>query len=347
MVDMSNIKPVILLLFLPPMLGELLTGNAPPLRFFHPVMLSAFVLLYGCGALLIREAKVRWNLQWSVIFLAVAYAIVEEGLTTKAIFNTQWKGVAPYSGYGMAWGVQWVWTIGVLFSHTTVSMLIPLAIVELLWSSKRNTAFLGKRMLILTIMGFCGVTLLGMLSFGNVEGQRTIPFIPEQPLLAVTFAVVVLLCWLAYRFRAWRVRTGIFFLLPPVVFALAGFVAPVFFLIVPNEMLKRGAPGVTTVVVELAFVCLSLAFVFLEVYHRGVTRRHLTSLIIGSLTPYILLTPVHEYLGRSASVNPKTGMVAVGVIAAILLYIWRRVVLRREPETGAGSSYSPCNAETC
>lgn len=46
---MKNTTPVLLLLFLSPMLGELLSGNAPPLRFFHPIMLSVFVLLYGCG----------------------------------------------------------------------------------------------------------------------------------------------------------------------------------------------------------------------------------------------------------------------------------------------------------
>ncbi|MCL7415341.1 MAG: hypothetical protein M8349_04690 [ANME-2 cluster archaeon] len=65
------------------MIGELLSGSSPPLQFFNPVMLLMLVLLFGCGTLLIREAMVRWNLQWSVIFLAVAYGIVEEGLMVK------------------------------------------------------------------------------------------------------------------------------------------------------------------------------------------------------------------------------------------------------------------------
>ena len=36
------------------------------------------MLLYGCGTLLIREAKARWKLGWSVILLAIAYSIIEE-----------------------------------------------------------------------------------------------------------------------------------------------------------------------------------------------------------------------------------------------------------------------------
>jgi len=327
---MRNIKCVFLLLFLPPSFGELLSGNAPPLRFFQPLMLLIFVLLYGCGTLLIREARVRWNLQWSVVFLAVAYAIVEEGLTTKAIFNTEWKGVAPFSAYGMAWGVQWVWAIGVFFVHATVSTLVPIAIVDNLWPAKRDAVFLGKPALILTTAGFCSVILLGMLSFGNVEGRDVITFFPEQPLLAITFAMVILLCWLASCFRSRRAQTSFLLLFPPTVFAVAGFAAQAFFLIIPNEMLKRGIPGPTAVVVVLLFVCLVLLFVFLEVYHRAVTRRHITALVIGSLAPYILLTPVHEFLRFSASANPKTGMTAVGILTTVLLLAWRHAVLKRE-----------------
>ena len=91
---MTQAKIIIFLLFVPAMIAELLSGNAPPLRFFSPLWLLLFVLLYGCSILLIREAKARWGLQWSVLFLGVAYAILEEGITTKAIFNPNWPGLS-------------------------------------------------------------------------------------------------------------------------------------------------------------------------------------------------------------------------------------------------------------
>ncbi len=48
---MRKIAEILLLLVLPPLLGELLSGNSPPLRFFSLGWLLIFVLLYGCGAI--------------------------------------------------------------------------------------------------------------------------------------------------------------------------------------------------------------------------------------------------------------------------------------------------------
>jgi len=184
--------------------------------------------------------------------------------------------------------------------------------------------------LALVFCGFTAITILGLLSIGTAEGERTIPFFPQSPLLAIAFGAVVLLCWLAYRFRGRKVRTNALPLLPPLCFALAGFLAPAFFLLVPNEMVKQGVPGTTAVAVELAAVCLALAFVFLQLCHRRATVRHVAALVIGSLMPYILLTPVHEYLWKSPPTNPKTGMLAVGLVAVVLLFVWRKAAIRRD-----------------
>ncbi len=44
-------KIILLILFLSPALGELLSGSAPPVVFFNPVVLILFLLLYGCNTL--------------------------------------------------------------------------------------------------------------------------------------------------------------------------------------------------------------------------------------------------------------------------------------------------------
>ena len=51
-------------------------------------MLLANLLLYGPGALLIRELKVRWRKGWLAVFiLAAAYVVAEEGLMLNTLFD--------------------------------------------------------------------------------------------------------------------------------------------------------------------------------------------------------------------------------------------------------------------
>jgi hypothetical protein len=326
---MQRLKLTLLLLFLPSMVAELLSGNAPPARFFQPAWLLIFVLLYGCSCLLIREARVRWNLQWSILFLGVAYAIVEEGLTTKAFFNTNWRGTGSLAGYGMWVGVQWVWAIGVTFGHATGSILIPIAIAESLWPQLRQEAILKTWMLVLVSIAVATITLLGMLSIGTTEGDRTIPFHPHPTLLVGSVLSVACLGWLAYRFRNSRVETAAVPLLHPAWFFALAFLSQGFFLIVPNEMAKQGVPGGIAVLVELGAVLLILLFVFFELCHREAGMRHIASLILGFLMPYVLLAPVHEFVRTFASGRNKSGMTVVGIIALIALIAWRRLVLRR------------------
>lgn len=326
-VSKGKAKLIAFLLFVPAMLAELLTGSAPPVRFFSPLWLLIFVLLYGCGCLLIREAKVRWNLQWGVLFLAVAYAIVEEGLMTKAFFNPEWEGVGLLSGYGMYGGVQWVWTLGVTFSHATISILVPITIADHLWPQFRQVAALRRRGVSFALAGISSITVLGMLTIGKAEGSETIPFHPHPLLLIGAFLCVVFLCWLAYRSRSITVSTDSVPLLPPSAFFILAFLVNPFFLIVPNEMVKNNVPAMAAILAELTVIALVLLFDFLQLCHRKMSGRHTTALVLGFLMPWILLTPLHEFgmLGKSG-----TGMLAVGIVALIALLLWRRAALRSE-----------------
>ena len=56
-----RISPAWVLFFLAPAIGELLSGSAPPAEFFHPISFLVLSLLYGSGAVLARELKVRWK----------------------------------------------------------------------------------------------------------------------------------------------------------------------------------------------------------------------------------------------------------------------------------------------
>ncbi|OGV78677.1 MAG: hypothetical protein A3K19_31765 [Lentisphaerae bacterium RIFOXYB12_FULL_65_16] len=339
-VSTGNARLIVFLLFVPAMLAELLTGNAPPMRFFSPLWLLIFVLLYGCGCLLIREMKVRWDLQWGVLFLAVAYGIVEEGLMTKAFFNPEWEGVGLLSGYGMYWGVQWVWTLGVTFSHATISIVVPITIADHLWPQYRHVATLRRRGVLWALAGISSITVMGTLSIGRAEGSRTIPFHPHPVLLMGACLCVVLLCWLAYRSRTIRVSTDIVPLLPPSAFFILAFLVIPFFLIVPNLMAKNNAPAMTAILAELTMIVLVLLFTFLQLCHHRMSGRHTTALVLGFLMPWILLTPFQEFGTLTPSKN-GTGMLAVGIVALIALLLWRRVVLRGERQASTATESTP------
>mgnify|MGYP001154199992 CR=1 FL=1 len=101
--------PIITLLLLSPLCGELLSSSSPPVEFFNPSTLLLFGALYGCGALLIREVVHRWNKGWASIFiLGMAYGIFEEGVVVRSFFNPAWMDLGILGMYGRWMGVNWV-----------------------------------------------------------------------------------------------------------------------------------------------------------------------------------------------------------------------------------------------
>jgi len=81
-------SPALILFLLSPAIGELLSGSAPPVEFFNPFGFVILVSLYGSGAVIIRELKIRWKKGISsVLLLGAAYGILEEGLLVCSFYN--------------------------------------------------------------------------------------------------------------------------------------------------------------------------------------------------------------------------------------------------------------------
>lgn len=312
------------LLLLSPALGELLSGSAPPLVFFNPVVLFIFLILYGCGTLLIRETRVRWNLQWSVVFLAVAYGIVEEGLLVKSFFNPGWEDMGALSGYGMFLGVQWVWTIMLIIYHATISTLIPIAIIDLLWWEYRDVPLLGKKGMILASSGLVFVTMIGMVFMGS---RGSGPFHPDPLLLIGSFSAVLSLTWLAYKFKDSRISTNKFSIFSPSIFGAAGFAFQSLNFFMPNILASIHAPASAALSFQFIELTFASCFAAYQIYHKDITERHIVSLISGSVIFFILLTPVQEF-NRGLNPDPTQGMLAVGIAGLVLLLMWRNRILK-------------------
>ncbi len=148
--------PALLLFFLAPTIAELLLGSSPPSEFFSPISLLLLASLYGSGALIARELKVRWNKGYvSMFVLGAAYGIIEEGLMVKSFFDPYWMDLGILGVYGRWVGVNWVWAEWLTIYHAVFSIAIPISLVELAYPERRNQSWVNNRKLV------CLIILLG------------------------------------------------------------------------------------------------------------------------------------------------------------------------------------------
>ena len=154
---MRRLAPVFGLFLLSPLVAEFLLGNLPITMLFALVVLAP---LYGGGALLVRECARRLGRGWPTMALfAVAYGVVEEGLTTFSLFNPDYANAHLMdSGYVPALGIAIPWTIAVLTLHAVWSISVPIAVVETFVPGRRTTPWLGRTGLIVT----CAVFAFGI-----------------------------------------------------------------------------------------------------------------------------------------------------------------------------------------
>jgi hypothetical protein len=111
-----------------PWVGEFLLGNISVRRL--PALLI-MVLLYGCGALLIREVTRRTHRGWlTIILLGAAYGIIEAGIVDQSMFNPSFEGwdfqaVTPVPALGISAWYAWAFVVG----HSVWSIAVPIALV--------------------------------------------------------------------------------------------------------------------------------------------------------------------------------------------------------------------------
>lgn len=161
-----RVLPAVGLFFLAPLTAEYLLGNIPITALY---LLPMFALLYGGGAVLIREVARRRGWGWpTIVTWALAYGVLEEGVTTQSLFNPNYAGqhlLRP--GYVHALGMGVPWTLFVLTLHTVWSISVPIAITETLTRSRPATPWLRRPGLVVTIVLFAiGVLATTAVSIG-------------------------------------------------------------------------------------------------------------------------------------------------------------------------------------
>jgi hypothetical protein len=185
--------PVACLLFLSPLIGEYLLGSLPASMIgLLPLMMA----MYGAGAILIREAVRATGGGWgSIVLLATAYGLFEEGFVTQSLFNPNYLHLRLLDfGWLPALGTALPWAVFVIAIHVVWSITVPIALVESAFPDLRDRPWLGALGRGLYALAFlAGCTLIAVVSY------RQVPFMASPLQFGIVGALILALCVVAFR----------------------------------------------------------------------------------------------------------------------------------------------------
>jgi hypothetical protein len=320
-----RIPPGLALFLIAPIVGEVLSSNTRPLVYILPVPFAALTLLYGPGALLIRELTLRWRKGWpTVLALGSAYAILEEGLVVKTFFNPTWYQLGELAHYGRAAGVNWVWSAVLIAQHATLSIAIPILLVTLAYPNRRDEPWVGRRTFWLLPL----VLLLDCFALSHLFPVTVRPIAFALATLAAALLVVVA--------RLLPVRLIGHRLAPPGRSVRAGWFLPVGLAgTVALYMLPHLTflPAVADIAV-MAAAAFALAWVVARMSGGwSWSDRHRLALAAGMLAFYMTLLVIRTVSGVVDSVV---------ILAAGLYFLIRldRDIRKRKQEAPAGAGFA-------
>jgi hypothetical protein len=321
-VEGSRPSPALILFFLSPAIGELLSGSAPPLEFFQPIAFLLLSALYGSGAVLVRELAHRWGKGWpTVLALGAAYGILEEGLMVKSFFDPHWVDLGILGEYGRWAGVNWVWSLNLTLYHAVFSISIPILLVGLIFPGRHGQAWVSQR-----TFRRLWVLLALVVAFGYfVLTPYRPPLLPYAMAALSACALFLAGRRLPERFLATDPSDvsptspfwfgAIAFLITAGAFVLGGLLPSI------------GLPPWVTMATQIALT-LSASLVITKILSKGgsLTPTQQLALASGALGFFVLLSPLQE-LDPTRTDNP-VGMSLVGLGASIFL-AWLILRLRR------------------
>ncbi len=196
----KRVAPAIALMVLAPVVAEVLSGAT---RVSFLIVLIPEIMVWGCGALLIREIVQRWRGGWtSVLLLGLALAVAEE-------FIIQQTSIAPLpwlsgQAYGRAFGVNWVYFLYMLGYESVWVVVVPIQLTQLMFPERRREKWLRTGGLITSSLVF----LLGSFIAWFTWTQRARPIVFHAPKYAPPPALILagLLAIALLGAAAWALR---------------------------------------------------------------------------------------------------------------------------------------------
>ena len=153
----GGIGPIVALLILSPLLGEVMFGA---IRISAVGIFPLLIGTWGCAALMIRYLiKIKPRFWAAGLFLGLALAVAEECVI-------QQTSLAPLIGsdlsrpYGRNFGVNWHYLLWALGYEALWVIWIPIRLTELLFPGRREDPWIGRRGFIIATAVF-GIFSLG------------------------------------------------------------------------------------------------------------------------------------------------------------------------------------------
>ena len=192
---LRRVGPVITLLLLSPIIGEVLFGAT---RITTILVLLPQIGIWGCAALLIREIVRRRRLGWpSILLLGIALAIAEECLIQQTSLAPL-PGVDPERPYGRVLGVNWVYFLWAIGYESVWIVVLPIQLTELIFPASRNEPWIRTRGLIISTMAFALSSFVAWYSWTQLYVPQYFPELAYRlPLSAAVIASAAILA-LAY-----------------------------------------------------------------------------------------------------------------------------------------------------
>jgi len=327
--------PVLTLVLLPALLIEVLYGSTPLERLY---LVVPEVLVYGCGALLIRTVVRMRGLDWiSILVLGIAFAVAEECVILQTSLSPFFFG-----GYGRVFGVNTIYLLASLGYESVWAIMLPILLTEIIFPAGREQPWIGGRGLVIAAVLFVAGSLMAWYSWTQFGIQH---FSHGQsynaPALAVMTAVLVIGVLVALgmlprapRPAARRRRRA----LRPWLMGLAAFwlALPWFGL----TIVAYAAPPMSPLITIAAGISWA-AGATLVVGHwttgSDFGDRHRLALIIGALTASWLEGFI---IVSSAGAVDAIGKLVLDLLAIALLVVLARQVKRRVRSNAPGSSAS-------
>ena len=314
---------------LTPGIPEYLSTSSPVLAIavnpaFFFLQLAINLAQYTAGALLVREALLRWGKGWGTgLALGLAYGIAEEGLGDNTLFNST-HGTDGFLGlYGHFLGVNWVWSVGVLAFHVIYSTGLPIVLLGLALPSTRGRSLLGRRGIALALVS---VGVAAAVEMAIVWG--TDHYWMGWPLFAGSLVAIAVLILVGYRLPpdSLRPRFDSATIGPWAIFAVGFGFFPVAFL------LEYGAaylvPAAAVIAAELV-----VFGVLLESVRRGIGRRGNEFLWVQLSLGFVLWQGVFGWL---LTFGLPYQLPLVAVAAYFFVRLRRAYVGRAPPERPPG-----------
>ena len=181
--------PVVALVFLSPVLTELLAGIVPISRLW---LLIPEMAVYGGAALMIREVTRRQGRGWGMILLlGVAFAVAEECMILQTSLTPQFFPAGTDS-FGWAFGVQWSYFVAMLGYESVYAIVLPIALTEILFLARRGEHWLSRRGLAITAVIFALASVGVWWLWSHVGVARYSGAVTISPLNVVLGAAIAL-----------------------------------------------------------------------------------------------------------------------------------------------------------